>query len=320
MPAYAGLQDWDALYNFDYSSNANGVAWPSAGGSTFSISSDPIGLIGDRLAAMVFLRGDVAPAKNRIGFAVQADTAFASLQTPFPSTFSKLGLVTGIGSAPALPETLLEEQSLAAVVVASADEHGEAGMPIYSANDELGANLMSDGILPAGSISPDGAGFVSDTGQTELRTDEGTLKVVTPRSELFVLPAQTQLNGDFASVRNGDTFCSVAVVAVDGQPLVESSRLLIAHLTDVLPTGVLFDSSDRKIQESVGRLPLLVRRGSCELTLKLAPDGDYRAWVVSSTGARLREVPLSRTDEGWVLQASTVTPEGTQLAYEIQRN
>ncbi len=159
----------------------------------------------------------------------------------------------------------------------------------------------------------------SRTDQGSSALEAGYPKRADARWETMV-PAQTELNGVFASVRNGDTFCSVAIVAVDDQPLAESSLLLITHLTDVLPTGVLFDSSDRKIQESVGRLPLLVRRGSSELTLKLEPDGDYRAWAVSSTGARLHEVSLSRTDAGWVLQASTVTPEGTQLAYEIQRN
>jgi hypothetical protein len=320
VPAYASLQDWDALYNFDYSSSVRNIIYPSAGGGAFSISADPIGQIADRVGAAVFLRGDVLPAKGEIGFSVRESTAFSILLKPFPAAFSKIGLVTRIGSLPIAPSVLIKDQAVKAVVVEQSDYPKVTGARIYASDDDLGAKLMRDGILPADSISTDGKRFKSETGQIELRSDEGAFKVVTPRSELFVLPAQVSMSGDCVAVHNGETFGSISVLAVDGKSIAESSRLLVTHLTDALPTGARFQADDRHLQESVGELPHLIRRGSAELTLKLATDGDYKAWAVSASGAHQREVPLTKTAYGWVLKVETVTKEGTQLAYEIKRN
>ena len=320
MPAYAGLQDWDALYNFDYASNSYNIIHPGVGGGAFSISGDPIGQIADRVGAALFLRGDIAPAKKEVGFAVQPGTAFMSREKSFPDVFSRLGLVTRIGSRPASPAEFLDDAKLAAVVVETADYRTGADRGTYPADQSLAENLERDGVIPTGSISPDGKRYLSDTRQIELKSDEGSLKVVTPRSELFVLPPQVTLSGERVSVSNGDTFGTVSVVAVDGHPIAESGRLLVTHLTDVLPTGVDFKSADRKLQESVGKLPHLVLRGSAELTLKLTEGGSYQAWALAPSGARLREVPLTKTSGGWLLKVETVTKEGTQLAYEIKRN
>ena len=320
MPAYAGLQDWDALYNFDYSSTRENVTWPGREG-IFSLAADPIGQLADRVGAVLFLRGDVAAAKNEIGFAVQPDTAFAVRQKPFPDVFSRLGLVTRIGSRPAAVADLASDAGLAAVVVEPADFPGTGNKRIYPADAALPTALQRDGVLPPGSISPDGTGYASDTGQIELQSKRGTVKVVTPRSELFVLPPAAKLDGSCVTVSNGETFGAVMVLAVDGRPLPESDRLLVLHLTDALPTGMRFAGQDRCLQETAGVLPHLVQRGSATIGLKLATRGEWRAWAVDATGKHQREVPLKRGAAAglWTLEASTVTEGGTQLAYELVR-
>lgn len=317
MPAYASLQDWDALYNFEYSQSRDRLDSPGVDG-TFSIVSDPIGMIADRVAAALFLRGDIAPARGEIGFAVQTDTVFTSRDRHFPDAFSRLGLVTRIGSRATDPASLLAGHGLGAVVVDAEAHRSDMGRRVYPADSSLARTLQRDGVIPAGSVSDDDRRFVSDTRQIELRSDEGSMRVVTPRSELFVLPPQAVLAGESVAVRNGGTFGAVAVVAVDGEPLASSARLLVTHLTDALPTGMAFANTERTLLEKVGEMPFLVRRGSVEITLRLG-RGDYRAWAVSPTGARLAEVPLTRTPHGWRLLAETVTDEGTRFAYEIAR-
>lgn len=318
MPAYASLQDWDALYNFEYSQSDERLATPGVDG-TFSLVSDPIGMIADRVAAALFLRGDIAPARGEIGFAVQADTVFSSRDRHFPDAFTRLGLVTRIGARAAAPADLLARPGVGAAVVVAEAHHPDLGRRVYPADSSLARALQRDGVIPAGSVSADDRRFVSDTRQIELRSDEGSMRVVTPRSELFVLPPRTTLAGERAAVGNGGEFCAVAVVAVDGEPLASSARLLVTHLTDALPTGMAFAGPERTLLEKVGAMPHLVRRGSAEITLRLGA-GDYRAWAVSPTGARLGEVPLTSTPHGWRLLAETVAADGTtRLAYEIAR-
>jgi len=312
MPAYAGLQDWDMLYNFDFGP----VTLPISVGGNFSIGSDPIGLIADRVGAALFLRGDIEPARGEIAFAVPVATAFTERERAFPDTFSPLGLVTRIGSLATDPETALSRRNPAAVVVEPESLRAGGDRRVYAADEALADNLQRDGVLPRGSISADATRYVSETGQIELRTEPGTLKVVTPRSELFVLPPDETLEGARVSVRNGLSFGTVNVVSVDGESLADSTRLLVTHLTDSLPTGARFAAPDRRLYEERGTLPHLIHRGSAELTLRLA-DGAWKAWAVSPTGARLREVPLVKTGEGWRLKVETVTAEGTQLAYEL---
>jgi hypothetical protein len=317
MSAYASLQDWDALYNFDYASHSRDVERPGLGG-TFSISADPVGQIADRVGAAIFLRGDIAPARRLIGFAVQPGPAFVSRETPFPDVFSRLGLVTRIGSQPAAPEALLREPGIGAVVVEPADYRPGTDKRIYPADTTLAGRLERDGVLPRGSVSDNGRRYRSETGQIELRTDAGTVKVVTPRSEQFVLPPGAALSGDRVTVRNGSVFGTVSVIAVDGQPLARSGRLLVTHLTDSLLTGMRFADATRRLLETRGELPHLLRRGAADLTLKLG-EGNYLAWAVSPSGARLHEIALTPTGDGWHLHAETVTPQGTRLAYEIAR-
>ncbi|AHF90796.1 hypothetical protein OPIT5_11855 [Opitutaceae bacterium TAV5] len=321
MPAYASLQDWDAIYNFDYASSRAALAAPGRGG-TFSIADDPIGQLGDRLAAVLFLRGDIAPAATRIVFSVQDSTAFGRINQPFPDGFSRIGLVARIGSLTESPADILRGRAPAAIVVQEPASpravDGALAGRVFPANENLAVRLQSEGILPPGSVSPDNTRYQSDTGQIILDTSAGTLRVATPRSELFVLPQDVRLEGHFAAVRNRGDFATLGVISADGRDLADSRRVLVAYLTDSLPAGTRFSSADRQTLEQRGKLPHLVRRGAAELTLRLAPGVSWQAWAVSASGARLREVPLSQGEEGaWHLRVETVTEAGTQLAYEI---
>ena len=315
MPAYAALQDWDVLYNFDYSSHRESILRPINAG-TFSIANDPIGLLADRVSALVFLRRDIAPAKGKIGYAVQSPDAFKGEERVFPYEFLRLGLITRIGSSTGVPAEDLKRYGMDAIVVGSGAATG-GNDRVYRADGGLIRRLASSGVLPANAINKEETRFVSETGQIEVRADEGAMKVVTPRSELFVLPAGQSLDGDRVSVKNGRAFGSVSVVSVDGLPLKESSRLLVTHLTDALTTGDSFANLDRRLLVAKGRMPFLVRAGRAEISLQLAPAKTWRAWAVAASGKRLREVELVQRDGAWVLSANTADGKDTQMAYEL---
>ncbi len=316
MPAYASLQDWDGLYNFDYAAK-RAAALDGGAASTFSIAEDPIGLLADRVSALLFRRGDIAPGRHAIGYAVQASEAFSSQGKGFPAEFARLGLVTRIGSGTGSAAEELARHGLDAVVGGTEVSPENPASRIYPANADIARRLEIDGVLPPGSTDQQGLRFVSDTGQIELRQQDGALKVVTERSELFVLPAGQLSEGARVTVKNGTTFGTVSVIALDGKSLAVSGRVLVMHLTDVLATGMKFADQDRRLELARGGAPHLVRAGGAEIRLRLDAGKTWQAWAVDATGKREREVNLARDGDSWVLQAQTVTPDGTQLAYEL---
>lgn len=327
MPAYASLQDWDAMYNFQYAKDGV-TAIKGAMDNYFAIAADPIGLIGDRVGSFVFQRGDIAPAKAAIAYATNSDEAYTSLGRLFPGEFSPFGLVVRIGSMPGQPAEVLEKYGASKKIDAVVT--GETLQPLpasgaYLLNDKLAASLERDGVIPKNSISADRTRYVSDTGQIELRTDSGTVKAVSPRSEHFVIAPGGCLDGDRVSVSDVGTHCAISVVALQTKgektapALADARRVLVTHLTNALPQGMTFAHTDYKLLKAWGKGPHLVERGSATLALRL-PEGKWRAWAVDSTGKRTRELPLTRAGDGArILKVSTITPEGTQLAYELAR-
>ena len=313
MPAYASLQDWDALYNFDYSSSASTVLSGGVDGA-FALSDDPLALLSDRIGALLFLRRDIEAGRHRIGYAVTPERAFTTPDVSFPGDFVRLGLLTQIGSSTLPVAEQAGRYHLNALVTANGTE--QTGVPVFSPSPELRAQLIAAGVLPS-RLAQSAARYLSDTGQIELDTEEGTLKVVTDLSESFVLSEKSELSGKFASVRNGETFCSVTVISVDDKPLPGSGRLLVVHLTDALASGTQFGDQKKTLLVGRGKAPHLVLAGEAVLTLDLSADKEWSAWVVDASGARVRPAALERKGEKWELPLSTVTKEGTQLAYEV---
>lgn len=329
MPAYAGLQDWDGLYNFQYAKDRES-ALDGAIDNYFAIANDPIGNIADRVGALIFLRADIAPARNAIVWTARPESAFSDQWIRHPDVYSRLGLVVRLGSITGQPDDVLTRARADKKINATAVVFGESkripapkNIPVgaYPANDSLHTALLRDGALPAGSINADATHFKSDTGEIELRSDAGSVKVVTSRSELFVAPANTGLSGKLVSITGNTADAAINVIALDGKPLAETRRILITHLTDVLPAGMVFRAADRMLLEEWGDGPYLVRRGEATLSLRL-PDaaGSWKCWAVDATGARVREIPMAKNVDGTLsLRLATITLDDTQLAYELAR-
>ncbi len=325
MPAYASLQDWDGLWAFQYGDTRDMVIDGGVSGA-FAVASDPIGLISSRLTSLLFQRGDIAPGRNAVVWAVRPEEAFLSANRAYSSHFLFTGLISQVGSLPGQPAELADGFD---AVVTSANPAPAAPLPdngYLVDNETLISRMISDGVLPTDSLVGYGetARTTSDTGEILMDAGLGIATVVTPRSELFVLTPNAQLTGERVAISNGETPGTVAVITLDAEPgeeltLAAARRILVTHLTDALPTGTRFDSVERKQLQSWGQLPQLVLRGSATMALHL-PEGGWAAWVVDSTGARVRPHPLTLTEDGiWTMQVSTVEPEGVQLAYELER-
>ncbi len=325
MPAYASLQDWDGLWCFQYGDTREMITSGSATGS-FAITADPIGMLMSRTTALLFLRGDIAPAQRSVVWAVRPAEAFSSWEKATSAHFLLTGLISQVGSLPAEPGDL---SGAFDAIVTGATPAPSAPLPpkTYLADGEtLISRMIADGVLPEGSLTGYGETAVcrSDTGEITMDASAGTATVLTDRSELFALSAGAQLSGRRVSVSNGSTPASISVIALEGEDgqelsLAHARRILVTHLTDALPKGMEFNSPARTRLLSWGQLPHLVLRGEATLSLALA-EGDWAAWVVDATGARVRQVPLTRSPDGrYGLAVASVTAEGVQLAYELVR-
>ena len=95
---------------------------------------------------------------------------------------------------------------------------------------------------------------------------------------------------------------AVWATSLDGAPLAESRRILVAHVTDAANTGAVFDGPEARSWLEQGTTPALVRRGRAAVALQLAaaagsgggePPGRCRVFRLAPTGARLAEIPAS---------------------------
>ena len=118
------------------------------------------------------------------------------------------------------------------------------------------------------------------------------------------------------------TPATVWASSLDGQPLPESSRILVTHLTDVQNSGVRYRDPELTVLEDWGGLPHLARNGAAEIALATA-DGDWRAWRLNTAGLRLGEIPVERDPATGRLVFTARTdydPDAATLFYELEKH
>jgi hypothetical protein len=321
LAAYAGLQDWDGIYTFNYSDVTGDTSYRA---TAFELASDPLRLVADRVGALIFRQGQVTPAKAAVAIAVHEETAFTG-NKDFRWPFNMLGLVTRVGSFngdTGLPDSLSAVAGLKAVVSEMPEKLSEkTTLPVLPANTAMVDQLKDSGVIATDSINAKLTRFVSETGQARLRSDEGVFTLVTDRTEVLVAPAGIAVAGRLAALTDSSTYASVYVAAVDGKPLEASKRILVLFLTDCLNTGTRLSGENLEVLEDFGRLPYLVRRGTAQLSLGLPNASGWRAWPVDTTGMRLPELKLNTVAGRLVLPIdNTAAPAGPVFAYELARD
>ena len=97
MGSLAALQNWAGLWRFCWSHSERGIREFCRGGS-FDGVNDPMQLFSDPIIHALFIRGDLAPAEEKISFAVPRMPFGNGIPDNFPDEFSMLGLNAQIGS------------------------------------------------------------------------------------------------------------------------------------------------------------------------------------------------------------------------------
>lgn len=300
LGSFGNLQDYDAIFRFAYSHRAKDL-FRYRTMHYFDIVSDPANLLSERIGAMLFLRRDVRPFRKRRVWlydssAYRAFHDFGNEGGRFPFQFGRLALSGRLGV-------------LNRTEFARTDKTDSEFFISRRTNKPAGAEYW-EGRLP-----DEQQGLVSDTGEFTLRPDRQQLKVVTPRSEIAILPAETEIACDFMAVRNIRGYGVFFLTALDGRPLRESGRLLLLHLTDVQSSDIRFDDRECTLLRSWGKLPLRLKHGIAEVTLKLPAAATIQA--LSATGETVGELQPTPLPGGKAVLHLDNFFKGGVMAYEL---
>lgn len=247
---YAALQGWNSLYQFAWSHSREGNL-RFVGGSTFNYAAEPLAQFSDRLAMFLFRRGDVAPARAAFGWSVPENLWNSDAPEAYPPEFSTLGLISRIG-------TVVGERAPQGVRLLT-PEQAEGKSPLADRRiDALRRELLDHRIA------------VSDTGELRLDAGRNTLAIATARSESVTVAAGA-LRAERLSVEGARVPQTVSVSTLDERPIGKSGRMLLFHLTNVLPNKTRFSDERMTLLESWGEPRLLLRRDPVKVSLKLEP-------------------------------------------------
>lgn len=296
--AYAGLQDWDGLYRFAWSHY--GEYMESGVPIGFDIVNDPLAQMEERLLQMLFIRGDVAPAKHSLAFTVKPEQIRALTGSPnstggYPAAFSELGLFTKIGSMPS-GTSLREVQNLYPL-----EKNWQKYLPreVRTAME----NWKHSGVL------------TSESGEIQLNTRKLTLQLATPRTEAAVFCGDAAMK--VMTLRNGDRYQMIALMSLDDKPIRESSSLLLMQLPNIGATKQKFNDREHRLLASWGERPLLTERAAA--AVELALSGKWKVEALKMDGTVAGEIPITLRDGKVCFSVKTDVYPGGILSYHLTR-
>jgi hypothetical protein len=300
----AALQDWSGLWRFAYCHRKENLfeAQPI---NYFDMACDPLAQASERAALTLFLRGDMKRGKEVLVVPASKDDWKGATMPWENPVWDWAAWVMRVAS-----QTTDSKKS----------DEPQFAVKFNTKNEDALTLIRSK--LDAGNISdPSKTFFQSQTGEWTMDGVQDVLLVDTPRTAGGFAPAgksiQTE-NGVSVAVLESDA--SVWISALDEQPITESSRLLLTHLTDLQNTEVKYAESARQTLLEWGKLPHLVRAGKAHVTLKHTQAAKLKIWAISLSGKRMGEVP-SKAENGvlafTVDVAADAAHSGARMLYEI---
>ncbi|MBR0300039.1 MAG: hypothetical protein IJQ93_06970, partial [Bacteroidales bacterium] len=99
-------------------------------------------------------------------------------------------------------------------------------------------------------------------------------------------------------------------------PIENSQRMLLVHLTDVQGSGIRFSDNTRTVILQWGK-GTLVQKGAADIILALANAAAYTVYELSTDGSRVRKLPVKVNNGTLEFSVSTDGPDGGRIYYEI---
>ena len=305
----AALQDWSGLWRFAWGHGVASVTQPEKKGlGPFDVVNDPLQRASDLACVFLFLRGDMAQLEDEF--------------------------VVGLPrSSLAVPDKSLNESAAAGPELARAGWSVRIGTRIDGGR-AMGASLPEAPGRDVSTKRPNSAVAIDEaTGRFLFSTprmaggfaERGRIDAGPLSFEIVESPYATNhssLVTRHSSPRSAaaQTIAAATVWAasLDGRPLEHSSRILVAHITDVQPKGSKYADEDMNILLSWGeQRRMVMRRGRANVSIRVAP-GSYKVYSLNANGTRRATVP-SHMEKGRFLFTAQVDadPASATWLYEI---
>ncbi|MBQ9774958.1 MAG: hypothetical protein IJW17_02845 [Lentisphaeria bacterium] len=288
--AYAALQDWGSAHIYTWHHYREGVRHelPIHG---FNIAQDSLVQMAHRLAVLLFLRRDVNVAPSAVAqtFDLSMFDKKMKMVDMEPSlAFQNLGLFCRVGSLPA--------------------ERKFPGVRTIRGDEDLTAQEKKFAASPV---------KVSETGEIIYDSRKGQFQVVSPKTEIMILEQGTLAGKRLQATVQEKEFQVIALTAMDGKEIKESSSLLLFHLSNVTNEMIQFSSAAGHQVNDWGINKQLIRKAKADVTLKLTP-GKWKLQALDMGGVPKGEVALSADKNGIGCSLDTTRFNGT-MVYHLKK-
>jgi hypothetical protein len=262
LTAYAAFQDWDGLFWYTFEESVDPSEWAERPLGFFNLRPDPVKMAEIGACALMFLRGDILPARETGARSYSLDQTMDSLrlpptQCPYFTAGFPLALPLQYGSR-----------------IATLDSTPTSS-PSASASEPIG----------------------SDTG--ELSWLKGLVLIDTPRTQAVVgRVTRCALHNFSTDIRN--PFSAIILTSLDGAPIAQAKKMLLVTGSVVANTGMEWNQ-DRTTLVKWGRLPVVIEPviGSIGLC-GLPPSTTVDCTPLDGSGHPLSSPCLAqRTTDGW---------------------
>jgi len=319
--AYASLQGWNALYRFGYAHDAKFIT-QDAPNTYFDTSVDPINMLSDKIALLMFLREDVSESTESIPFLLSEKYyENPSAKNYFPSIAWKTGLIKKVGTIIVSNKTTIPKNAIAAMGLEKTLSNNLT-IPFFDVSEEKEKNIFEEMLNKAllKGINQEQTEFLSSTGEINLNQKEKTFKVITKKSETLIPGTKTEITGNIMEIYKNNGYVVLSIASIDGKELQNSEKMLFIHQTDVQNTKVKFkEDGKRRILEKWGELPHLLRKGEAEIKLN-GINPELKVWAIDLSGKRIEEIPIKKMNNTITFNANTFLPSGkTCMVYEISK-
>ena len=256
VAAFGALQDWDGIFQFDWGNAALGE---NKIGRFFDLQNHAGKLAFLPAAAVLFRTGAVAPLRERFELVLPADDFTPGVELPGDTRW------------------------------ALAHEAERLGL-----SDDVFLTRRVGVRLSPGVRKPE-PGLTAGAPLSPLRWDDDTpFRLDVPAAKVLVgrcTGAKHDFDGaSFDVAQNDSGFAAFALTAMDGKPLAESRRILLAVAGDVENTNMGWNERRTSVGRNWGSAPTVCEAIEASVTLATSARS-AKVWALDGKGRRLAEVP-----------------------------
>lgn len=284
--SFASFQNWDMICQHSSGAVDLSFAPPTAKAKRkmaiypYSIGMDPVLSAGEVLSALLYLRGDVSPSKYLVLADYSGNKWLSSTGEKYASSnLTNLSFLTGFR--------------------------------INLSNDLVSQNKSSYSFLNAGklntnykilkekgwfaednktNLSYNNKIFQTDTNQIYTNLNSQEFWVSTPKTIGVILKKNKSQKVGKVTFSNSTGKGMIAMSAIDGKTLKDSSKILIIITSDARSTGMELYDNDRKIKK-IGRFPVLLKNISLLVSMPTMSN-KWNLTRLSLTGQSLENMPI----------------------------